>query len=167
MTFAHKDDDFDPKQLFVRSDWEPSPTNIPIEFRARVSHFLKLLRQQFRRRQVPSNLLVLQSNTLADLLSFDEFQIFPSDKNLGPCIIEKSEYITRTLLHLGDTATYLQLSQDDAERKVIKTETLIKSFLFIHALAISPANQTYLWRTFEVPDKFAHFYIIAKVHKTP
>jgi hypothetical protein len=63
----------------------------------------------------------LQKSILIDLLSSNEFQIFPLDKNLGPCIIEKSEYITRTLLHIGDTTTYLQLSKDDAEGKVNKT----------------------------------------------
>jgi hypothetical protein len=167
MTFAHKDDDYDPKQLFIRSDWEPSPANIPIEFRARVSHFLKRLREQFRRRQVPSNLSTFQASLLAKLLDSDDFQVLPSDKNLGPCIIERSEYILRTLDHLSDTTTYLQLSADEAERKVDATVALIDSFLFIHARAISFPDQTYLIRSLDVPDKFAHFYIMAKVHKSP
>jgi hypothetical protein len=43
MNFAHKDDNYNPKQLFICSDWEPSPANILIEFQACVSHFLKHL----------------------------------------------------------------------------------------------------------------------------
>jgi hypothetical protein len=39
----------DPKQLFIHSDWEPSPANILIKFQACVSHFLKHLRDQFYR----------------------------------------------------------------------------------------------------------------------
>ncbi len=167
MTFAHKDDDYDPNQLFIRSDWEPSPANVPIEFRARVSHFLKLLRGHFRRRQVKSNLSPFQASLLAKLLDSDDFQVLPSDKNLGPCIIERSEYITRTLAHLSDTATYIPLSAEDAKRKVDETVTLIESFLFQHSKDIRYADQTYLGRSLDVPDKFAHFYIMAKVHKSP
>jgi hypothetical protein len=32
MTFTHKDNDYDLKQLFLQSDWEPNPANISIEF---------------------------------------------------------------------------------------------------------------------------------------
>ena len=109
----------------------------------------------------------LQSSLLFNLLALDGIRVFPSDKNLGPCIIEKSKYITRTLLHLSDATTYQQLSEAAAERKMNETETLIESFLFIHDKTISHADQTYLDRSLEVPDKFAHFYIMAKVHKSP
>jgi hypothetical protein len=121
MTFGHKDDDYDAKQLFIRSDWEPSPANVPIEFQARVSHFLKHLHKQFRRQQVPSNLSTFQASLLAKLLDSDDFQVLPSYKKLGPCIIERDEYITWTLDHLLDATTYLQLSPAGAERTFLSS----------------------------------------------
>jgi hypothetical protein len=167
MCFAHTEDNFDPNQLFLRSSWEPDKDTVPIEFRARVSHFLKLLQNQFRRRQVPPNLSHYQASILENLKSSEDFQVFPSDKNLGPCIIEKSEYILRVLAHLSDTTTYKQLSKNAAEIKMAEVETFIESFLFIHSRQITYADQTYIDRSLEVPDKFAHFYMMAKVHKTP
>ena len=155
-------DNYNPNQLFIRSDWQPSPANIPIEFRSRVSHFLKLLSEKFRCQRVTSNLSLFQKSLLAKLLNSDDFQVFPSDN-----ILEKSEYITRTLAHLSDTTTYQQLSANDAKRKVDQTATLIESFLFIHARDITNADQTFLWRSLDVQDKFAHFYVMAKVHKSP
>jgi hypothetical protein len=97
MIFAHKDDDYDPKQLFIPSDWEPSPANIPIEFQTFVSHFLKLLHEQFHRQQVPSNLATFQASLPTKPLNSDDFQVPTSDKNLGCCIIKRFKYITQTL----------------------------------------------------------------------
>jgi hypothetical protein len=141
MTFAHKEDNYDPKELWIQSNWEPSPANVLIEFRARVSHFLKRLPEQFCRRQLPPNLSTFQASLLAKLLDLDDFQVLLSDKNLGPCIIHRPKYITRTLPHLSNATAYLQLSANDTERKIDTAMTLIKSFLFIHSFHSLLCNQ--------------------------
>jgi hypothetical protein len=60
----------------------------------------------------------------------------------------------------------MQLSPANAESRIRETATLIESFLIDQANALSLANQTYLEQSLDVKDKFAHFYIVAKVHKS-
>jgi hypothetical protein len=109
MVFAHKNDkDYNPNQLFLHLDWEPNSNTVPIELRARVSYFLKCLCAQYRRRQVTSNLTPFQKHLLAQFLDSNEYQVFPLDKNLGPCVNERTEYINRTLAHLSDASTHLR-----------------------------------------------------------
>jgi hypothetical protein len=38
--FSGSQDDWDPKQLFIRSKWEPDRDDLPADFRSRVSFFL-------------------------------------------------------------------------------------------------------------------------------
>jgi hypothetical protein len=127
MVFAHKNNDYNPNQLFIRSDWEPDKVNVPIELRALVSYFLKCLSAQFRRRPVLSNLPPFQKHLLTEFIEAEDHQVFPSDKNLGSCVIEKTDYILCPLKHLSDTTTYKQLSQANAESGILATGTLIKS----------------------------------------
>jgi hypothetical protein len=51
-----------------------------------------------------------QENLLHNLRHHNDFIILPSDKNLGPCILEREEYIRRVLDNLADDTTYRQLS---------------------------------------------------------
>jgi hypothetical protein len=108
-----------------------------------------------------------QQYLLSQLVDSEDFQIFPSDKNLGPCILEQPEYINQVLLPLADTMTYKQLLPDKAQSRVNRTYMLIDLFLDTRAQEIAYPDQTYLLRSLEVKDKFAHFYIMAKFHKSP
>jgi hypothetical protein len=168
MFFAHSDEEWDPSQLFIRSDWEPDNQNIPVEFRARVSHFLNTLAPHFRRRKVSSNLPRHHLYLLQQLRDNQDFVIFPSDKNLGPCIIEHEEYIRRVFTdHLCDSATYEQIDDDSARIAVDATYQLIDEFLLHFGETLTRDDYIYLNRSIEVDDPFAYFYITAKVHKIP
>jgi hypothetical protein len=58
------------------------------------------------------------------------FVIIPSDKNLGPCILEYEEHIHRVFIdHLCDATTYEQLDEDAAKIAVDATYAHIDSFL--------------------------------------
>jgi hypothetical protein len=167
MMFAGAPDVYNPKQLFIRSDWEPDSASVPIEFRARVSCFLKQIKSHFRQRQVTPNLTPLQNKLLQDLRGSKEFIVFPSDKNLGPCILERQEYTQKVLDHLADDITYRQLSSDEAHQAIKTTGVMIDNFICDHSRALGPSDEKYLTRSLEVDDPFAHFYVMAKVHKTP
>jgi hypothetical protein len=134
MFFAGSPDEYDPTQLFIRSDWEPDRNAIPVEFRSRVAYFLKQLKSQFVPRRVTPNLTPYQQKLLHDLRKSKDFIIFPSDKNLGPCILERQEYIQRVLAHLADDTTYRQLSADEADKNISK---------------VSARSLTSLWTTIE------------------
>jgi hypothetical protein len=168
MFFAHMDGTWDPKQLFIRSTWSPDSTEIPRDFQARVSHFLRELIPKFRSRRVESNLTALQTRLLATLKTSDDFIVFPTDKNLGPAILERSEYINRALKdHLTDPNTYKQLSEAEATIQIEALKVTVETFFFDYTQSFTKKDYTYLHRSIEVEDLFPHFYITAKVHKTP
>jgi hypothetical protein len=169
MFFAHADDeDYDPTQLFLRSDWEPPPDQIPAEFRARVSHFLRTIQPQFKKRRAISNIPRHHLHLLQKFRADKLFSIIPSDKNLGPCILEYEAYIKRVFLdHLLDATTYEQLQEDEAKAAVDSTYNQIEDFIITHGKDIDYADRIYIDRSTQVEDPFAYFYITAKVHKTP
>jgi hypothetical protein len=167
--FAHMDEHpWDPKQLFFRSKWEPDPAHIPAEFKARVSHFLRELTPKFRSCQVETNLTCPQNQLLRTLKDSDDFIVFPTDKNLGPAILERSEYINRVLMdHLLDFNTYKQLSEANATTKIEALVTSVQSFYDENQTAFTHKDYVFLCRSTEVDDLYPHFYIRAKVNKTP
>jgi hypothetical protein len=168
MFFAHMDEPWDPKQLFIRSKWKPDPALIPPEFKARVSQFLRELKPKFISRRVTPNLTRLQAKLLRNLKDSPDFIIFPTDKNLGPAILERSEYINRALAdHLEDPQTYKQLQEREATAAIASLAQTVESFFEEHNKSLTKLDQTYLYRSLDVVDPFPHFYITAKVHKTP
>ena len=63
-----------------------------------------------------TNMTRVQHNMLKDLQENENFIVTPSDKNLGPCILEREIYIQRALKdHLMDETSYRQLQEDEAE----------------------------------------------------
>lgn len=176
MFFADSpNNDYDPKQLFVRSDWKPNPSDIPLEFRARVSHFLRNLAASFQRRRCPRNLSPIQTKLLRQLQTSDEFIVLPSDKNLGTVILERSIYIKRALQdHLLKESTYERLTEPQATTAMTTLRQQITAFINQHKdtdderNGITDADFKYLKRSSDsVVDPFSHFYIIPKLHKTP
>lgn len=84
--------------LCWRSDWSPDPSEIPIEFRVRVTSFSRSLKNTFRSKKTFSNLSpTTQLATLTWLPNQSDFVIFPCDKNLGPAIMEQERYIKLAL----------------------------------------------------------------------
>jgi hypothetical protein len=168
MYFAHLDEPWDPKQLFIRSTWQPDATEIPPEFIARVDQFIRELKPKFRSRRVEPNLTRLQAKLLRLLKDSSDFIIFPTDKNLGPAILERSEYINRALKdHLEDPLTYKQLPEIEATAAIAALAETLESFFEEHHKSFTKMDRTFLYRSLAVEDPFPHFYITAKVHKTP
>jgi len=102
------------KQLFIYSTWEADPAEVPCEFQALVSHFLRKLKPKFQIRPVKeTNSTALQNRLLQQSLKISDYFIgFPLDQNLGPAVLKCSKYIIPWALkdHLADLSTYQQLS---------------------------------------------------------
>jgi hypothetical protein len=97
-----------------------------------------------------------------------EFVTFPSDKNLGPCIVEYETYIKQVFNnHLLDASTYKELQEDAAKDAVDATLHQIEAFLLNFGPTLSSDNHIYMSCSLNAVDPFARFYITAKVHKTP
>jgi hypothetical protein len=169
MLFAGSYNDFQPGQLFLRSkNWNPDANQIPIEFRVRVQQFLRRLRATIPQRVTSSNLTVLQSSMLANMKSSDDFIVFPTDKNLGPAVIERSEYVQEALKHLTDESTYRRLTQPQAQSRLEAIKPLLDDFLVTFKNQIDQCDRTFLRRSSDqVEDPYSHFYVTAKIHKTP
>lgn len=156
--------------LFVRSGWEPSPDEVPPEFRARVSMFIRRLGALFKRRiPTSSSFLPSQDAAFRWLQHHENIVVFPTDKNLGPAIMERDRYIRLAFTdHLNDPTTYRRLDKTTADRRIKTIRVILKKLIQNFKDERRPRDATYLQRTLDqMKDPFAYFYLLAKVHKTP
>jgi hypothetical protein len=128
-----------------------------------VSHFLNTLAPHFHRRHATSNLPCHHQHLLQSLRDNKEFTVFPSNKNVGPCILKYEAYIKRVFQdHLLDASTYEQLDEDAAKDAVNATLHHIELFLSDFGASLSKDDLIYISRSLETEDPFAYFYITAK-----
>mmetsp|Transcript_1627 Transcript_1627/g.3754 ORF Transcript_1627/g.3754 Transcript_1627/m.3754 type:complete len:636 (-) Transcript_1627:2757-4664(-) len=162
-------DEYNPKSLFIRSQWQPDTNHVPIEFRARVSHFLRRLKPLMsQNRRTPANLSLTQRAALRYLRTSNNHIVLPTDKNLGLAILEREMYIQRCYKdHLLDTATYQQLTSEEAIASMDTLKAKLKEFISTFRKHIEHNDRTFLTRSLAMDDPFSYFYAIAKVHKTP
>ena len=159
--------------LFVRSDWTPIREEIPAEFRARVSFFVRRMETLFKkRRQAPSSLLLSQSAAFNWLHKNENIVVFPTDKNLGPATIERDRYIRLALdEHLSCKKTYRQLTKTSANNRVAVIRKITNNIADDLDHLKRHSDATFLRRCLEKfdnkEDPFPYFYLTAKVHKTP
>ena len=101
------DEPYEPK-MYVRSNWTPPHwTRPPVVLDKRLENFSKQLNKLFKKRIGKTNLLSYQSHALKTLQQQQDFLICPCDKNLGPAIIERDDYIKIAMRdHLLDGRTY-------------------------------------------------------------
>jgi len=106
---------FEKAELYTPNDeWSPSEP-INEELLSRSTGFNFNIRRIFggTRRKAHSNLLPTQEAALRWLQLHPEIVVFNADKNLGPCIMEREEYLRYTWKdHLSDANTYQRLSQE-------------------------------------------------------
>ncbi len=168
--FADDPTKFAPDQLYLSSGWKPDDPEIPLEIRARISSFQTELRRLFVCKTSPPNLSPLQRSTLSFLRTDLTFIVFPADKNLGLCIIERDEYIRRVFKdHLLDTKTYQPMTADAATAHLKSVQSSVKKFLKDSRKlgGIDDEDRIYIDRSLDVPDPFSYFYGTAKIHKDP
>jgi hypothetical protein len=122
---------YNPK-MYASSDWIQPKLFTPIYLRERLSAFKTALKTQYKPRRCQSNLLKHQQRSLNLLRNQDDFLIVQCDKNLGPAIIEKDEYIKLALLHLQYTTTYRRLSRLEASRYSGQIQQTITSWVIQH-----------------------------------
>ena len=110
----------------------------------------------------------MQKTILSNLRNNSNLVIFPTDKNLGPAIIDKQSYIKRAINdHLSDKITYRQLSASLAESRMKAVRKILTNFINTNFVKGDP-DRTYLERMLDrCEDPYAYFYLLAKVHKTP
>jgi hypothetical protein len=87
---------------------------------------------------------------LRQLKQDDRFIVVPTDKNLGPAIMERGTYIRWTLGdHLLDTENYIQLTPEAATIAIKESVTKMKQLLETYDYCLSDHERIYFKRVFQ------------------
>jgi hypothetical protein len=157
-----------PPTLFIRSNWEPPTAAIPFEFKSRMLEFTWEVENLFKEKRCATNLLPQQHIQLQNLKQNTSLVSFKSDKNLGPCVIDRESYITRAYFeHLHDKKIYKQLQPSEAKQQIKFLKHRINVNFINKFFPTNHPDKTYLQRSLDVLDPFGYFYLLAKVHKNP
>jgi len=162
------DDDFNPA-IHIRSHWVPYDVKLNRTFVDRIQNFCTNLVSMFGYRPSSSNIPRPQRLLIRQLCLSDTFAICKADKNLGPCIIEKTEYIRRALQdHLTDQHTYRQMTSQQATNHMYGVRKQINLLISQERNHISKKELRFLRiATKRITDPFPKFYLLFKVHKRP
>jgi hypothetical protein len=114
-----------------------------------------------------SNLTIPQQTTLKLLKNDKTLTIKPSDKNLGPAIMDTSTYVSMALTEHLLTPDYLQISQLEAKHRMENLTQTLKKLLKTHQEILSKPEILYFERSLQLPLRLPVFYGLPKVHKTP
>jgi hypothetical protein len=115
----------------------------------------------------PSNLNPLQHHPLRALRQDKNLIIKPTHKNLGPAIMETSQYIKLVLQEHLLSKDYQELTQQEAIQKLENVKTSLKEILANNAHLLSKAKDTFFKRSLSSKHRIPLFYGLPKVHKTP
>ena len=163
------DTDYDPK-LYIPSIGYTPPQASPaleaalLELTAKLENMIQTNRQRRRHNFSASTRLVI------DQIGKDNpnFIVTPTDKNLGPAILERATYKRRCLQdHLLDQTSYQQLTPTEAEAKVQTARNILSSILTTYGQRLAPNEKTYFQRMMQLKCRLPQFYATPKVHKTP
>jgi len=163
---ANAPGDYNPK-MYISTDWTPPPWTVSNELGPRFEDFQKQLKKFFKPRKARSNLLPVQQEALSDLTSQTEFLVVPTDKNLGPSIIEREEYIRTAMRdHLNNSTNYLRLSRMQAAQLKFWIKLEIENWLKEFKDVLLPNEKKFIKYNLKFNvEPFCRFYLLLKVHK--
>jgi hypothetical protein len=165
--FAGFDVEFSKSKLYIKSEWTPKDFEIPCWTHDRLDNFLTKVTALFKRKRAPSNLLPFQQEIMERITNYPEL-IFPdTDKGLGPCAIEYSQYVEDCLAHLRNDKVYQRLSDEEATTAISKLSTEIDDWLDKYK-RILPKSVPLLINSHmkaNAASPYGQFYVLYKIHK--
>jgi hypothetical protein len=165
MAGAAAEETYNPK-MYAASEWNPLNLFTPPELWSRLAAFKPALKGIYKKRRFPSNMLKHQRRALYALRNQDTFLIVQFDKNLGPAVIENTEYTRMALAHLTNTSTYRRLSPLESRMYSGKFQQTIVQWIQTHQAAASKNETKYLRGSLsQCSNPFGAFYLVMKVHK--
>jgi hypothetical protein len=160
------------KQIYIKNtNWHPPPA--PLHIEDKISDFEKLLKEKHfnlinkYKQHSLLNLTPLQKSVLKQLKANGDIIIKPTDKNLGPAIMDKSDYIQQILQEHLLTKDYQQLSQHEAMHKMEDLKVTLKNIINSHLTSISDSERIFFQRSLKSRLRLPIFYGLPKVHKSP
>ena len=166
---ADLEDSYNPK-LYIKSKWEPPQAAPALE--DAIDKLQQHLHQQVQINQGSQhrrhNLYASSRLLIRTLKTSPDHIILPTDKNLGPAILERSTYKTRCLQdHLLDSNTYQRLEPWEADCHMFRATKAFEHLIKTHKASLPDSEQTYFRRCFEETRRLPQFYCTPKVHKKP
>jgi hypothetical protein len=160
------------KQIYIKNtNWHPPPAPLTIE--NKITEFEKVLKDKqhhletkYTKRNL-SNLTPFQTKILLQLRQNTNIVIKPSDKNLGPAVLDTSRYITQVLEEHLLTKDYRQLSREDALYCMDQLKVTLKKLIQENSSSLSESEHTYFKRSLTNRFRLPIFYGLPKVHKSP
>jgi len=157
-------------QLYIKlKNWNPPPATEHVE--NCLTRFEKLLTAATtanRNKTNPfTNLTHNQQQTLQKLKDNTEFIIIPTDKNLGPAILTRQDYISQCLSEHLLTNIYLQLPETKAVDRIHSIKSTLIQIFNEHKHHLNDSEVTYFLRSFKTQHRTPIFYGMPKVHKEP
>jgi len=119
------------------------------------------------KKQTMTNLNPLQKTILKQLKENKNIIIKPTDKNLGPAVMDKRTYIKQVLQECLLTTTYQQLSPTEAKNMLDNTKNSLQQIIKNNLNALSKPEATFFQRSLNCHYRTPIFYGLPKVHKTP
>ena len=116
-------------KLYVKSTWCPPFRSIPKEIDQRLTTFFKAIRSLFKKTQGQNNLLPFQRKLLNKLRKQQEVIIYKTDKGLGPCAIEFSQYAQDIMAHLSNPLHYQILPEQEANNLISQIHCKIHTWI--------------------------------------
>ena len=156
-------------KIYIKNpDWTPEIASQELEkaitkMEKTLNHAAELNQHRFT-----TNLTKRQQELLQLLQNHNDFIIAPSDKNLGPCILERDVYIKRALQdHLSNEKVYRKLHKEEAEYIFRSTQNKMWRIVAkaYQLEQINPQELLYFNRGIKINDKMFKFYITLKIHK--
>jgi hypothetical protein len=127
------ENDYHPQIYIKTTGWNPPPASPEIE--DSLTLLEKALKNEIQINQRAShhkkhnNLTKLQNKTLKQLQNNLNFIIKPSDKNLGPAILNSDDYINMVLNEHLLTPAYSQLSKETALSQLSSIQSHLKNLI--------------------------------------
>jgi hypothetical protein len=162
-------EDYNPR-MYNPSTWEPPKHMVPKAIPHRLKAFKACLKAKFsRRRRAKSNLLPHQRRALSWLRQQKSLLVVQCDKNLGPAVIERTEYIKFAFKdHLDDADTYKRIYPDEVHNHAQLLTDKLTQWLKDYDKDLSKGERKFLRaRKQSNTEPFAFFYLTMKVHKSP
>ena len=163
-------------RMYASTGWTPSPKLMYWDLQKRLTTFQEELQALFKKTRSPSNLLPHQSRALASLREQHDFLVVQCDKNLGPAIIERTEYIQMAFRdHLNEETTYQRIGPNTAKVIARTLHRFLEGFIRAghnrkknNVNYLTKGESTFLLHHLNANKyPFPTFYLTMKVHKTP
>jgi hypothetical protein len=163
--------DYHPQIYIKTSRWNPPPASLEIEdgltlFEKALKNEIHINQRTLHHKQY-HNLTKLQRKTLKQLQNNRNFIIKPSDKNLGPAILNIDDYINMVLNEHLLTPAYSQLSKETALLQLSLIQNHLKNLINSNKRYLTLAEFTYFQQSFKLKHRIPLFYGLPKVHKSP